>query len=255
MKLKNFLFSKAFILTIVSVGFAWLVLIGMSMVSLQVNSRPWSERTVPNLLNLSLDSAFSMLAELDLEAIHLDSVYNASGIPGSILEQTPKEGSLVKSGRPVYLTTYRITPPSESISINEGQDSRLAKIILERKGFVVDLVEEPNIVLEGKVVRVESKGFTLSSEDRIPRGSSLVLVVGKSSQVKVRIPYLLGLSLSEATSKLTESFLSLGYVEYSDSVITFSDTANARVFRQFPSSSRGRVNAGTSIDVSLKNRK
>ena len=135
----------------------------------------------------------------------------------------------------------------------EGQDAILAKIILERKGFIVQVIEEPNIILEGKVVRVESKGFPLSSEDRRARGSKIVLVIGKSSLVKVRIPYLLGLSLSETSSKLTESSLSLGYVEYTDSVITSSDTTNARVFRQFPSSSGGRVKAGTSIDVILKN--
>jgi len=253
MKLRNFLFSKAFILTMVSVGVAWVVLISVSMLSLQLNSRPWSERSVPNILHLSLDSAFAILAELELEAIHLDSVYSVSAVPGSILEQTPKEGSLVKSGRPVYLTTYRITPPSESISVYEGQDAILAKIILERKGFTVLVREEPNIILEGKVVRVESNGFPLLSDDRRVRGSQIVLFIGKSSLVKVRIPYLLGLSLSETSSKLTASSLSLGYVEYSDSVLTDSDTTNARVFRQFPSSSLGRVKAGTSIDVILKN--
>jgi len=253
MKLKNFLFTKAFILTIVSIGVAWVVLISLSIISLQLNSRPWSERSVPNILNLSLDSAFAILAALELEAIHLDSVYSVAAIPGSILEQTPKEGSLVKSGRPVYLTTFRITPPSESISVYEGQDAILAKIILERKGFIVQVREEPNIILEGKVVRVESKGFSLSSDDRRVRGAQIVLIIGKSSLVKVRIPYLLGLSLSETSSKLTESSLSLGYVEYSYSVITENDTTDARVFRQFPSSSKGKVKAGTSIDVILKN--
>jgi len=253
MKLKNFLFSKAFVVTMMSVGVSWVVLLGGSMLYLQINSRPWSEQSVPNTLNLSIDSAFAILSELELEAIHLDSVYSASGIPGSVLEQTPKEGSLVKSGRPVYLTTYRKTPPSESISVVEGQDARLAKIILERKGFIVDVHEEPNIILEGKVVRVESKGFSLSPEDRRVRGSKIVLVVGSSSLINVRIPYLLGLSLAETTYKLTQSSLSLGYVEYSDLVITATDTTNARVFRQFPSSSKGRVKAGTSIDVILKN--
>ena len=97
MKLRNFLFSKAFILTILSVGVAWVVLISVSMLSLQINSRPWSERYVPNILNLSLDSAIAILSELELEAIHLDSVYSVSAVPGSIIEQTPKEGSLVKS--------------------------------------------------------------------------------------------------------------------------------------------------------------
>ena len=129
MNLRNFLFSKTFILTILSVGGAWVVLISVSMLSLQINSRPWSERYVPNILNLSLDSAIAILSELELEAIHLDSVYSVSAVPGSILEQTPKGGSLVKSGRPVYLTTFRITPPSEAISVYEGQDAILARSI------------------------------------------------------------------------------------------------------------------------------
>ena len=89
MKLKNFLFSKAFVVTMLSVGVSWVVLLGGSMLYLQINSRPWSEQSVPSTLNLSIDSAFAILSELELEAIHLDSVYSASGIPGSVLEQTP----------------------------------------------------------------------------------------------------------------------------------------------------------------------
>ncbi len=253
MNLKNFLFSKSFLLIIISVGVAWVVLISGSMLSLQLNSRPWSERYVPNLLSLSLDSAKSLLSDLELESIHLDSVYSATAIPGSILEQSPKEGSLVKSGRPVYLTTFRITPPSESITVYEGQDARLAENILDRKGFNVEVSEEPNIILNGKVVRVEHQGFSLKPDDRRNRGSKIVLVIGKGSQVKVRTPYLIGLSLYETKSRLTQASLSLGYVEYSDSVITRVDSINAKVIRQFPSSSKGRVKAGTSIDVILKN--
>ena len=234
------------------VAIAWIVIVGGSMLFLQINSRPWSERQVPALLSLSADEAFDQLIELGLVPIHLDSVYSSSAIPGTILEQSPSAGSSVKSGRPVYLTTYRITPPDESITVYEGQDATLAKSILIRKGFEVIETTEPNLILKDKVIRVLSKGTLLSPEDRRVRGSKIQLVIGSVVEKRVRIPWLLGLRLVDVVEQLSNASLSLGYVEYGDSVLTPSDTIDAIVTKQFPSSSVGRVNAGTSIDVKLK---
>ena len=221
------------------------------MLLLQVNSRPWSERMVPDLLEISLDSAYIVLEDFKLIPIHIDSVYSSSAIPGTVLEQSPPAGSSVKSGRPVYLTTFRITPPKERISVHEGQDARLARNILERKGFIVEEREEPNVILDGKVVRVESNGISLSPEDTRKRNSKITLYVGKASLLSVRIPWLSGLNLADASEKLTESSLSIGYVEFGDSVLTSQDSVRAIVVRQYPSSSSGVVKAGTSVDLVL----
>jgi len=251
MSIRRFVFSKTFLKTILVVGITWVVLIGGSMLFLQINSRPWSERNIPNLVEFPLDSAFRILEDLKLLPIHLDSVYSSSAIPGTVLEQSPPVGSSVKSGRPVYLTTFRITPPNERISVYEGQDARLARNILERKGFIVEEREEPNLILEGKVVRVESNGISLTPEDRRQRESKVVLVIGKTSLVKVRIPWLSGLNLKDATEKLTEASLSLGHVEFKNDVVTSHDSTLAIVVRQYPSSSFGVVKAGTSVDLVL----
>jgi len=225
------------------------------MLFLQINSRPWAECSVPDVTSLSKDEAFDVLEELELVPIHLDSVYSSSAVPGSILEQSPPAGSSVKSGRPVYLTTFRVTPPDERIAVFEGQDARLALNILESKGFKVREKFEPNLILDGKVVRVESRGVSLAPDDRRQRDSKITLVVGKSSNVKVMIPWLSGLTLKEATVALAKSSLSLGYVEYGDSVFSAQDSLMATIVRQYPSSSSGFVKAGTSVDLVLKNRK
>ncbi len=127
----------------------------------------------------------------------------------------------------------------------------MARNILERKGFIVEEREEPNAILDGKVVRVESNGISLSPEDRRKRNSKIVLVIGKASRRRVRIPWLSGLNLSDASEKLTESSLSIGYVEFGDSVLTSQDSLRAIVVRQYPSSSSGVVKAGTSVDLVL----
>jgi len=251
MSFRRFVFSKTFLKTILVVGITWVALIGGCMLFLQINSRPWSERLIPDLLEIQLDSAYIILEDLKLIPIHLDSVYNASAIPGAVLEQSPPAGSSVKSGRPVYLTTFRITPPQESITVHEGQDARLARNILERKGFIVEEHAEPNLILDGKVVRVESKGILLSPDDRRKRNSKITLIIGESSQRKVHIPWLSGLNLVDASEKLTASSLSIGYVEFGDSVFTSQDSVLAIVVHQYPSSSYGVVKAGTSVDLVL----
>jgi len=251
MSLRRFVFSRTFLKTILVVGITWVVLIGGSMLLLQVNSRPWSERQVPDLLEISFDSAYIVLEDLKLIPIHLDSVYSSSAIPGTVLEQSPPAGSSVKSGRPVYLTTFRITPPKERISVHEGQDARLARNILERKGFIVEELTEPNLILEGKVVRVESNGISLSPDDRRKRNSKIILVVGKSSLLNVRIPWLSGLNLADASEKLTNSSLSIGHIQFGDNVLTSKDSAQAIVVRQYPSSSYGVIKAGSSVDLVL----
>ena len=251
MSLRQFVFSKTFLKTILVVGVTWVVILGGSMLFLQFNSRPWSERHIPYLVGLPLDSAYMVIEDLALLPIHLDSVYSSSAIPGTVLEQSPPAESSVKSGRPVYLTTFRITPPQERITVHEGQDARLARNILERKGFIVEEREEPNAILDGKVVRVESNGISLTPEDRRKRNSKIILFVGKASLRRVRIPWLSGLNLADASEKLTESSLSIGYVEFGDSVFTSQDSTRAIVVRQYPSSSSGFVKAGTAVDLVL----
>ena len=251
-ELLDFILSKKMLKAVIGVGIAWVLILGTTWLGLNLNSRPWSERTVPLVEGLMKASAMEVLNELDLQPIHLDSVYNASAIPGSVLEQSPAVGSLVKSGRPVYLTTFRVTPPDEKIGVEEGQDARLAQSLLERKGFKLTIKTEANTELNGKVVRVEHRGISLSADDRKQRGTSITLVIGKVLNKKVRIPWLKGLTLSDATQRLSNSSLSVGYVEYGDSLFTRKDTLSALVVSQFPKSSAGFAKAGTAIDLFLE---
>ena len=250
--LSRFIFSKSMLLRLFGLALAWGLILGATYIGLKANSRPWSERSVPSVEGFSKEEAFDTLLKLDLVPIHIDSVYSATAEPGSVLEQSPPAQSSVKSGRPIYLTTFRITPPDEKISVVEGQDARLALNILKRKGFIVTEKTEPNNVLDGKVIRVEYNGITLQSDDRKRRGTSITLVVGMVNNSNVRIPWLMGLTLRDASNSLTSNSLSLGYVEYGDSVFTRNDTLAALVVRQFPSSSKGLVQAGTAIDIYLE---
>lgn len=208
---------------------------------------------VPEIRGLLLQDAEQALMSQGLEIVHLDSVYSREGRAFEVIEQMPPSGSGIKSGRKIYVSTYRSTPPNERVGVREGQDLNLARIVLENKGFRVEEREEPNIALVGRVIRVENrKGFLLSEDSRIPRGSQVRLISGTTADELVGIPDLIGQSLDSARHQLTRARLSLGLVEYSSSCEDTSDSLKARVLHQHLAASNDRtVPAGTELDLYL----
>ncbi len=234
------------------IALAWVVVIGGTMWMLRSYSQPSAERQVPDVTGLDRVVALDSLATLGLQAIWQDSIYAADGRPGEVVEQFPPAGSAVKVGRKVLLTTYRITPPSERVGIQEGQDARLAERILATRGFQVRVKEEPHVLLVGKALRVEHRGTVLDADDRLPKGSRVDLVVGVAGKSEVGVPWLVGLSLREAKDVLDRRNLALGDVAYGPDVVTALDSSLAVILSQDASpADKPKVREGTAIDVYL----
>ena len=87
------------------------------------------------MVGLDQGGAEVALMAAGLEPVIIDSLYNADGEPGAVVEQDPAAGVEVKGTRNVYLTVYRSTPPSERLEIEEGMDAGVARILLDVKGF------------------------------------------------------------------------------------------------------------------------
>ena len=236
----------------IGIALTWVIVLVVLMAWMRSYSQPSAQRQVPDVVTMNRDNAAMALEELGLQAIWQDSIYAAQGDPGAVVEQHPPAGSSVKVGRKVLLTTYRITPPSESIAVQEGQDARLAERILTTRGFDVEVEEEVNSLLAGKVIRVESRGKKLSTDDRLPKGSSLVLVVGSKGSKMVRVPWLMGLSLKDAKGVLSRRNLALGYVDYGQDIRTALDSNLAVVVDQDANpADQPQVKEGTAIDLYL----
>lgn len=247
----QFLVSRSFRRHLLALAVVWLLLVGGTWIFLNSYSRRGDVMELPDLRGKTLAEAQALLAEAQLEAIHLDSVYSAKGRPHEVIEQLPPAASPIKPDRKVYLTTYRALPPNETLGVEEGMDVRVARIRLENKGFVVEEVEEPNVALVGRVVRVEtSRRHLLAPEARLPRGTSLRLVVGRTTNEKVPMPDLAGLPLDSVRAHLIRSRLSLGLVEYSEACEDADDSAEAVVIEQhIPPTAEARLPAGTEIDI------
>lgn len=247
----QFLVSRSFRRHLVALAVVWLLVVGGTWVFLQQYSRSGEVLELPDLSGMTLSEAQDLLSEQGLEAVHLDSVFSAKGRPFEVIEQLPPAGSPIKPDRKVYLTTYRADPPNETLGVEEGMDVRVARIRLENKGFVVKEVEEPNVALVGRVVRVESaRRHVLKPDARLPRGTSVRLVIGRTTNERVAMPDLVGLSLDSARVALIRGRLSLGLIEYSESCEDADDSAEAVVIEQHVAPNEQAIlPAGTEIDL------
>lgn len=249
----QFIFSRHFIQSVWRLGLVWVMIVGAVWIWLRVYTDPGATQELPDVRGLTFSEAQEALQELGVSPIHLDSIYNRKGRPFEVIDQVPPPGSKIKSGRRVYLTTYRGTPPFEQIGIQEGQDPGIARIMLENRGFEVVELTEPNLTLVGRVVRVENaKGNLLRPTDRLPRGTVIHIISGTTTNEQVAVPNLMSLTLEEARQVLLEARLSLGLVEYSSSVESAADSLIARVIQQhLPPTSSPSVAAGTELDLYL----
>lgn len=84
---------------LVAIVIGWL-----AMMWLDVWTRHDDTIVVPTVKSLTYDDATRRLSEEGLVAVLSDSVYDKSTRPGTVIDQNPKVGTVVKEGREIYLT-------------------------------------------------------------------------------------------------------------------------------------------------------
>ena len=119
--------------------------------------------SVPSVVGKTFSEARTTLASSGFEAVITDSTYKKTAKPGAVLEQTPKSGTLIKSGRIVYL---------------RNSSFREAQIILRSLGFKLT---EPQYI-EGadkdQILKIRQGNRDVHAGEIISRERSLTLYVG-----------------------------------------------------------------------------
>jgi beta-lactam-binding protein with PASTA domain len=181
----------------------YLILLGIFWVWLANYTGHGEYISVPDLKDLTIEEAQSRIDQLGLTSIVIDSIYSQDGKAGTVIQQSPLPESKVKSGRQIYLTIFRKTPPGEKLGISVGEFHTAALIKLRNKGFEYDTVYEHNNLFPGSIVRITSRGRQIGPEDILPRGSKVLVTIGKYSEQEVIIPDLTGMNCKEAEALLT----------------------------------------------------
>lgn len=135
--------------------------------------------TVPAVRSLAYDRAVDMLATEGLKGIVADSVYDRHTKPGTVIEQNPKAGTIVKEGREVFLTINAFSPKMVTLPTLTDISLRQARSILE--GLEITNVVERRVPSDFKdlVLSVRYKGSRLHPGARVPINATIELEVGE----------------------------------------------------------------------------
>lgn len=232
-----------------------LIVVGVllaSALAMHFGTRHGSHRTVPDFSGVQLAEAKEAAARRGLQIIVNDSLFVPTYEGGMVLDQLPKSGAKVKSGRKVYVTINSLRQKMVKVPYVAGRSLRQAKNMLEVAGLEIEKLEYVNDIATNYVLEEYCDGVMLTPESSMEAelGSGVVLKVGvKDGDQEGEMPKLIGLSLQRAKSRLWEMGFNVGKVIYDD-YIEMLDKKSARVYYQSVDYGRGAA-LGSRIKLKL----
>ena len=244
----SYIRSKIFLrFFLATVGGALLLLLLFFYLFLPFYTNHGASITVPEIVNLKLNKGADLLDKNDLKYVVTDSEYYASLPPLTIVRQDPPAFEKVKPGRKIYLVINRLRPPQvklpEILEVNFQQ----CKYMLELRGLKVGAFTYVSGFARDQVLKAFYKDRELMPGNLVTVGSKIDLVISRGQGTdKVKLPNLVGLSLSDATEVLATQKLSIGGVRYAKS----NRTPEGTVFKQYPDpASVDSVIEGYTVDI------
>lgn len=150
-----------------------------------------------------------------------DSIYIVGKAPNIVLDQIPKPGSRIKKNRLIYLTVSSSTPPNIPLPslVGGNDDFEQYRKKLERMGIKARIKDrEFNAELEDNtILYLVYKGKRIEPGDlkrgvKVPKGSTLEVVVSIRNTGTVDIPDLVCRTYEEAIFLLQSSQLTVGSI-------------------------------------------
>jgi eukaryotic-like serine/threonine-protein kinase len=160
---------------------------------------------VPDVRGKSEQAAGTVLRSRGLEPVA--SLRASTSVPaGLVISQTPASGSSVEKGSRVTVVVSS-GPASTALADVAGTSEAHGKALLKTAGFKPRVKKEPSAdVAAGRVIGTEPSAGT-----ELQLGSTVTLLVS-SGPAPVRVPDVVGGSLSAAEATLTNAELALGTV-------------------------------------------
>jgi len=224
--------SKIFI-SLVSVAVIAVVLIFITSFYLRAYTHHGQKLFTPSFKGLSLDEAYKLAKEKDIKIEIIDSVYNAYGEAGTVIEQTPKANFMIKKGRTIFIVIKAKGEKIVKMPDLGAQSLIQARSLLETAGLLVgEITFQPSPGNPHLVLDQLYNGEHINFGTQLPAGSKIDLVVGEETGAYAVVPDFSGLTVNSATYKAAENYLNIGSVHYDNSVISARDSVEAVVWKQ-----------------------
>ncbi|MEI7811000.1 MAG: PASTA domain-containing protein [Ignavibacteria bacterium] len=204
---------------------------------------PWyvsgHEIKVPKVVGMNEAEAKRILVDNELEPIIGGERYDDRYSQGSIIFQKPYAGDVVKNGRRIFLYTCS-SVPLVKVPALRGKFLRDAQLMLDKTELAVG---------DTHIVQSKSpKNFIIDQQyyegTEVKKGTKINLTLSAGQNEGLKVPDLLGKTLSEAEKILIDSKLTVGKINYQTSFSLLPNT----VIDQYPGKDAV-VTEGTGIDI------
>ena len=206
------------------------VILVLVFIFIRIYARQGTEQEMPDMVGKNIAEAMAN-NELGLEYVVMDSIFRQGAEGGTILTQDPKGGTMVKSGRKVYvsITSYNaddaILPELAGLSVRQAVSELYALGLAVGK---LTFVEDP---YKNSVVDQSCKGKSLYAGQQLARGSVVDLVVGSGDGTGSNsVPFVIGKTADKARRDILSVSLNVGQEHFRG----VKDKATAVVYRQEP---------------------
>ena len=215
-------------------GISFIALLLLSLFLVNIYTKHGKQQLVPEIRGLAIEEAIQTLKEHGLHAEIIDSMYVKTKTLGTIIEQNPAPHSIVKPGRQVYLIINSQSVRQVSFPHMRDISLRQAQAVARSIGFNIASIQYVTSEYRDLVLDVTYKGKSLTTGDKIPEDSSIVLVVGDGygASIQSGTPYLIGFDLHTATDIIMRAGMYVGNVNFETP--PSGDEAEYIVFQQFP---------------------
>lgn len=230
---------------LIMVGVSAVILV-LVFVFIRIYARQGAESEIPDMVGMSIEEAMANDG-IGLEFVVQDSIFREGEAGGTILTQDPKGGTMVKSGRKVYLSITSYNADDAILPELAGLSVRQAVSELYGIGLSVGkltFVEDP---YKNSVVDQSCKGKSLYAGQQIARGSVVDLVVGSGDGTGSNsVPFVIGKTADRARRDILSVSLNVGKEHFRD----VKDKRTAVVYRQEPDyTGVNKYPYGTSVEL------
>lgn len=176
-----------------SVGLHILIMLAVAVVAvvalyfwLDHYTRHGDSVEVPDVCGLYYLDADASLAESQMRSLVIDSMYIDTMSPGVVLDQVPRAGSSVKSGRTVYLTINALSPRKVTMPELKNLSYRQAEAIVKGLGLSAPQIIYWNSEYKDLVLNVMVDGRPVEAGDKLPVTARVVFSVGNGMYAPTR---------------------------------------------------------------------
>lgn len=222
------------------------VIVVLAFLFIKAVARQGQEYELPDICGTSLEQLKDD-NPLHFTYVIIDSVFDAEKPGGTVIQQDPKAGTMVKTHRKIYVTVTSFAPADVVLPELSNMSVRSAVSALEAAGLHCGKLKFVDSPYRNMILEASSKGKLVYAGEKMNQGDAVDLTVGMGeTPVGTRVPFVIGQVASKARRGILSASLNVG-VEHWDGV---SNRNEAVCFKLYPDyTGVTRYPLGTEVEI------